>query len=260
MDFRTLQADIRPSSSLSPPSGFLAPPDSPISSGLHSTTSRIPRGKDISNSNPKMFIQAHVILSETHSPSLWLQSSSVLASSFSLDPFSVKDHKPSEKSFWIKLQLTVHVLRSQAKRTLLTLHQHLSRNLPPGAQRCVWGSSLRRLLNVWRTKILHSEFCVGSRRIDRGAPGGGSTRFDSVNERTVLGLHSGLASGIGSLRETGGTGDRDRRKERLGLQGVRGKSRIRQLSTLWGGWSCLMAWWMYGGGCTQAPSSIHGPM
>ncbi|MEQ2249644.1 hypothetical protein ILYODFUR_031462 [Ilyodon furcidens] len=30
---------------------------------LHSTTSRTPRGKDISNFNPKIFIQAHVILS-----------------------------------------------------------------------------------------------------------------------------------------------------------------------------------------------------
>ncbi|KAK5616509.1 hypothetical protein CRENBAI_009397 [Crenichthys baileyi] len=40
-----------------------APSDSLISSGLHSTTSiRIP-GEDFANSNPKMFIQAHVIIS-----------------------------------------------------------------------------------------------------------------------------------------------------------------------------------------------------
>ncbi|MEQ2196232.1 hypothetical protein XENOCAPTIV_027769 [Xenoophorus captivus] len=47
----------------------------------------------------------------------------------------------------------------------------------------MWGSSLRSLQNVWRTKILHSEFCVGNRRID---PGEVDERVstDSVNERT----------------------------------------------------------------------------
>ncbi|MEQ2311359.1 hypothetical protein AMECASPLE_019019 [Ameca splendens] len=55
--------------------------------------------------------------------------------------------------------------------------RRIAGNVPPGAQWCVWGSSLCSLQNVWRTKILHSEFCVGSRRIDRGASRGWINAF-----------------------------------------------------------------------------------
>ncbi|MED6246497.1 hypothetical protein ATANTOWER_018837 [Ataeniobius toweri] len=58
-------AELRPSSTTSPPSGFLAPSHSLYSSSLHSITSILSGGEDISNPNPKLFIQAHVICS-TH--------------------------------------------------------------------------------------------------------------------------------------------------------------------------------------------------
>ncbi|KAK5606274.1 hypothetical protein CRENBAI_024239 [Crenichthys baileyi] len=38
------------------------------------------------------------------------------------------------------------------------------------------------------------------------------------------------------------------------------QSRIGQLSALYGSWSRLMAWWMYGGGCMETPGNIHGPI